>query len=235
MSPDVAAKEVERIWDSRLDHQGVILSTAEAGEGQEYWRLVGARWYDQTESHLAGGDHHIYVRILDVDGLPLQGVRFHVVEGGLSYDVIQDKGTADNYRKDVPMWHMLGAYTVYVVEGGLPSDRVEGMGMGNVDYPGYKLHTTFDLTFMRSRYGPEQPEKTLEEVIKEIGQPLIIPLNKDAMFWKYAQAHSLGERMTGEYDLSYGGRTYRAQIYEKGVVYAPLEEWDKTAHFSREN
>jgi hypothetical protein len=235
MSPEITIKEIERIWDSRLDRQGVRLVPAEVGEGQEYWRLVGAKWYDQTESYLAGGDHHIYIRILDADGHPLEGVKFHVIEGGLSYDVIQDKGAIDNYRKDVPMWHMLGTYAIYVVEGGLPSDHVEGMGMGNVDFPGYKLHTSFDLTFIRSKCSREAPEKTLEEKIKEESRALIIPLNKEAMFWKYAQEHQLGERLTREYDVTYKGRQYRAQIYERGIVYAPISEWDKTAHFEREN
>jgi hypothetical protein len=231
-----AATEAERTWDSRLDHQGVRLGLAEVEEGKEYWRLIEAKWYDQTESHLAGGDHHIYVRILDAEGNPLQGVKFHVIEGGLSYDVVQDKGAIDNYRKDVPMWHMLGTYTVFVVEDGLPSDYVEGMGMGNVDIPGYKLHTSFDLVFQRSRYGEVPPvEKTLEETIKEAGQPLIIPLNKDAMFWKYARQNQLGERLTKEYDVTYKGKQYRAQIYESGVVYAPIGEWDKVSHFERVN
>jgi hypothetical protein len=226
--------EVERVWDSRLDHQGVRLLPAEVIDGQEYWRLIGAKWYDQTESHLAGGDHHIYVRVLDADGCPLENVKFHVIEGGLSYDVVQDKGAIDNYRKDVPMWHVLGTYTIYVIEGGLPSDRVEGMGMGNVDVPGYKLHTSFDLIFIRSTCMKEEGE-TLEDVIKKAGQPLIIPLNKEAMFWQYAQEHSLGERLTREYDVAFQGKQYRAQIYERGIVYAPIGEWDKVTHLERQN
>jgi hypothetical protein len=55
------------------------------------------------------------------------------------------------------------------------------------------------------------------------------------MFWKYARQHQLGERLTREYDVTYEGQEYRAQIYESGVVYAPIGEWDKVDHFEREN
>jgi hypothetical protein len=46
------------------------------------------------------------------------------------------------------MYHTLGSYDAYV-GGGLPSDRVMGMGMGTPEYPDVKFHTSFYLTYQR--------------------------------------------------------------------------------------
>ncbi len=55
------------------------------------------------------------------------------------------------------------------------------------------------------------------------------------MFYKFAREKSLGERLTREYDVEYEGKTYRVQIYEKGIVYAPVGEWHKTDVIPRTN
>jgi hypothetical protein len=80
-----------------------------------------------------------------------------------------------------------------------------------------------------------QSAGTLEETIIRDAEGWIIPLNKDAAFWKYAQAHNLGERLTAEFDITYDGIQYRYQVYERGIVYAPIGQWDKTSYFARTN
>ncbi len=76
---------------------------------------------------------------------------------------------------------------------------------------------------------------TLEETLAAAGQPLIIPLNTNAMFYLVAQKRGLGERLTREYDIEYQGKMYRAQIYEKGIVYAEVDKWNNTKIIPRTN
>jgi hypothetical protein len=79
------------------------------------------------------------------------------------------------------------------------------------------------------------PRAPLEAAIVAAGQPLIIPLNKDAMFYKVARQRNLGERLSREYDLYFEGQPYRAQVYERGIVYAPVGRWDEVTVIPREN
>lgn len=72
------------------------------------------------------------------------------------------------------------------------------------------------------------PELTLVETLQAVGEPLIIPLNPKAMLYKVAAQNNLGERLTGEYEVTYDDQSYVAQIYERGLVYAPVGQWDRT-------
>jgi hypothetical protein len=56
---------------------------------------------------------------------------------------------------------------------------------------------------------------------------LIIPLNPDAMLYKIARQNDLGERLTGEYEVTHQGQTYIAQLYERGLTYVPAGQWDQ--------
>ena len=68
-----------------------------------------------------------------------------------------------------------------------------------------------------------------------VGQPLIIPLNPAAGFYKIAKQQNLGERLTKEYDLEYESRKFRAQIFEKGIVYAEVGDWGNIKIIPRTN
>ncbi|NLE76374.1 MAG: cyclic nucleotide-binding domain-containing protein, partial [Chloroflexi bacterium] len=57
-------------WDGRLDACGVRMEQAPVAPGQQYWRLVEARWANEQESQ---GKHHIYVNVLDEGGQRLIG------------------------------------------------------------------------------------------------------------------------------------------------------------------
>ena len=74
---------------------------------------------------------------------------------------------------------------------------------------------------------------SLEEFLWSEGEPLIIPLNPSAMFYKVAQEQKLGERLTKEFDAEFKGQAYRVQLYELGMVYAPIPHWGQTKVFRR--
>lgn len=86
---------------------------------------------------------------------------------------------------------------------------------------------------LNTLYG--DPRAALEAAIVAAGQPRIIPLNKDAMFYKAARQLGLGERLSGEYDITHEGAAYRAQVYEHGAIYAPVGRWSEYKVIPRKN
>ncbi len=139
-----APAERGRAWDSRLDQLGVSIQEAAVSSGQQYWRLIDARWADEIQS---GGKHHIYVEALDESGNRIVGQPIMVTwpEGALS-GVTEDKAPPD-YSYNFQMYAAGYAYTVNV--DGLPSDRLSGAGLGSIEQRTYGIHTSYYLTFQR--------------------------------------------------------------------------------------
>ncbi len=129
-------------WDPRLDLLRVRIEPAAVTRGQPYWRLVDARWADEQESE---GRHSIYVQVIDVQGNRALGQPVVVHWPGNDVNLPVEDYAEDDAGVNFPMYATLGAYAVSV--GGGPSDRVVGLGLGTVDAPDFKIHTSFYLTF----------------------------------------------------------------------------------------
>jgi CRP-like cAMP-binding protein len=137
--------EVQRVWDGRLSQLGVVVEDAPAQPGQQYWKLIEARWADEQES---GGKHHIYVEVLDENGSRIVGQPVTVFWGDGSYTSgIEDKAPPD-YGYNYQMYAAGNAYNVKVE--GLPSDTLRGAGMGDLDKPRYGIHTSFYLVYQKA-------------------------------------------------------------------------------------
>jgi hypothetical protein len=205
----------------------------------KYWRVVGIH-------HLTGpenmGNHNIYIDVLDEDANRINGARLVLFQPDATpVFAVVDK-PANEAGTNFPLFKADKA-TVAVLwpeQDPLPSEQAFGLSTAHPDEEvGNTLfHHSFYVVFQRSLVPTEEdggvghggggPQLSLEETIRLVGQPLIIPLNPDAMFYKLAKERQLGERLTREYDIDYGGKIYRAQIYQKGIVYAPVGEWQKT-------
>lgn len=120
-------------WDPRLDDLGVRLERSEA-TGQRVWRLTEALWEDPRE---ARGLHHVFVRVLDEAGRPVDGVEVILKWPDGSSSTRTHSGEAN-----FPLYGPLGEYTVSL-EGN--SDRVVGLGLPR------KHHVNYRLTFQRRR------------------------------------------------------------------------------------
>lgn len=132
-------------WDGRLDQLGVGWSAVEVASGQQYWRLVEARWADANES---GGRHHIYVTVMDENGGRIVGQQVVINwPGGQDARPTEDK-PANEYPFNFQMYAAGNSYTARI--DGLPSDSVGGMGMGTPDQRNWNIHTSFYLTFRRT-------------------------------------------------------------------------------------
>ncbi len=134
-----------RAWDGRLDALGVGVVDAPVSSGQPYWRLIEAKWENEQE---AGGKHHIYVEVLDESGKRIVGQPVTVFwPGGSDTGVTEDKNPPD-YAYNYPMYKAGNSYNVKIE--GLPSDVVQGMGLGTPEQRFYTIHTTFKLIFQRT-------------------------------------------------------------------------------------
>jgi hypothetical protein len=104
--------------------------------------LVRARWLDPDEGHNA---HHVFVNVLNKDGIVMgQPV---MIENGGKILVSPEPKPDSEFLINYPMAGTLGSYTCYVA-GDLPSDRVEGLGLGFAK--GGKDHTCFQLIFQET-------------------------------------------------------------------------------------
>jgi hypothetical protein len=143
--PEVAAAAVPaRAWDPRLDRLGAKVEDAPVSPGQQYWRLIDARWTDEKES---GGKHHIYVEVLDENGNRIVGHPVTVWWGDGSYTGgVEDKAPPE-YGFNYMMYATGNAYNVKVE--GMPSDIFYGAGMGDLERPRWGIHTCFYLVFQK--------------------------------------------------------------------------------------
>jgi hypothetical protein len=123
-TPEREGTAMERIWDPRLDDLGVRL---EAPAEAEY-RLVEANWVDPSE---ANDKRHIYVRVLDKDGTPLEGQRFRVTNGSVHIERTKGPGF-DQYWGNYPMYGG-GVYAVDIPDA--TSDRLSHMVTGSKSDP----------------------------------------------------------------------------------------------------
>jgi len=131
-----------RNWDARLDALGVRIEPAGIAGGRKFWRLIEARWADAEQ---AGGKHHVFVEVLDLQGRRVVGqpVSVQWPDGNVAVP-IQDRPAPD-WGADFPMYNCLGSYAVSI--DGAPSDRVVGLGLGTAEMPQFTIHTSFYLIF----------------------------------------------------------------------------------------
>jgi hypothetical protein len=215
-------------------------------ESTNYWRIIGIHHLTGTENM---GNHNVYIDVLDEDARRINGARLVLFQPDTTpVFAVVDK-PANEPGTNFPLFKADKATVamLWPEQDPLPSEQALGLSTAHPDEEvGNTLfHHSFYVVFQRSRipvngdnnlgHGGGGPQLSLEETIRLVGQPLIIPLNPDAMFYKLAKESRLGERLTAEYDVEYGDKMYRAQIYEKGIVYAPVGEWNKTQIIPRAN
>jgi len=226
-----------RKWDCRLNVLGVKVETPPECTGL-YWRLMEARWLDEEE---ATGASHVFIRVLDQQGVPLENARFTVYRQG-AFDHAFTKGAIDAYWGNYPMFGALGSYRVAVTHGDRPSQAVTGLGLGLEDNPRLWTRTAFRLIFQLvqaaeddvGRHNEDERLTALRKAVLEAASNYIIPLNPDAALYRYAQQHALGGRLSAEFTLDHHEVSYTAQAYERGVAYAPTGEWNHVAYVAYE-
>lgn len=135
---------------------GVRIIAADVAPGEEYWKVIRVHHRTPAEN---GGNHHIYVDVLDADSARIFGARLLVTWNGGSQDLTIDKPLSEP-GTNFPMFHF--AVHDVVVISDLLSDKVENIHTGHDDEaPGNTLfHHSFDIDFQRTVAGgpPPPPE-----------------------------------------------------------------------------
>lgn len=245
-------KSKEPVYNNAVDYGVKIKKLPEISVplgAEKYWRVIGVHHLNGAENM---GNHHVYVDVLDEDGVRMNGARLVLTQGNSApVFAVVDK-PANEAGTNFPMWSSTRA--TVAVEDSLPSEAVTGLRTDHADEEIGNTwgHHSFYIVFQRTsiptsdeedsqaeedRSGGETdgPPLTIEETVALVGQSLIIPLNPDAGFYKIAKQQNLGERLTREYNLEYQERSYRAQIYEKGIVYAEVGDWGNIKIIPRTN
>jgi hypothetical protein len=215
-------------------------------DATQYWRVIGVH-------HLTGpenmGNHHIYCDILDEEGNRINRARLILYQVDTDPVFATVDKPANEAGTNFPLWKADKARVAvfWPDDNPLPSEQAMGLSTGHPDEEmGNTLfHHSFYVVFQRTNipengedgegHGGGDSQLSLEETIALVGQSLIIPLNPDAMFFKFAKEKDLGERLSREFDVEHDGKMYRAQIYERGIVYAPIGEWHRTDVIPRTN
>lgn len=173
---------------------GVNVEPQTLPNGTLYWKAVRVHHLLPAEN---GGNHHIYVDLLDETGARVTGAQVRVTWPGGQEIVIIDK-PAGEPGGNFPMWKYQVCDTVATGVPGtnLPSDRVTGMHTGHPDEaPGNTLfHHSFAVDFQRTAAEADPPpvdEKLLAHYV------LVAPAESAAgqVDWQlavpYVQAFSL--------------------------------------------
>ncbi len=144
--PSVTTPAIDVEWDTRLDELNVSLVPAQPNPGVTYWKLVKARYQDDSES---GGNHNVYVHTIDAQGKPKSNVAVEV--RWPRWDAPDDsvvRTTNQQGNMDVPLYAYFdpkkGQTGPYHCACQGVSDRVSGMGLPQ------KLHVNFILTFQET-------------------------------------------------------------------------------------
>lgn len=204
--------------------------------GQPCWKLVGF--------HVTVGSIVLSPKVLDQDsnyikdkwvhwrypGAPKQlavgGQPAYFAEGlsaktkwegnGAEFVVSGDHNVAPGHSGPDSIW------VAVEPEGPQYSDAVHGLGM--------RVNTNHLIVSPIFQYvvkgTPITPLESLEQALSAAGKPLIMPLDREASLYKAAKKKRLGERLTPEYEVKHAGKTYVAQLYEKGLVYAVKGDWE---------
>ncbi|MFC1976537.1 hypothetical protein ACFLXQ_09075, partial [Chloroflexota bacterium] len=59
----------------------------------------------------------------------------------------------------------------------------------------------------------------LKDALMAASRQYIIPVNRNSAMYQYAQANNLGEFLSSEFPVRHQETEYRAQVFEKGIVY----------------
>ncbi len=150
LSPTVPAASLPaRQWDSRLQQRGTVIKEGAVASGNGYWRLVRGVWYDEQESQ---GRHHIWVDLIDAEGKRVANVpvRFYWNSGQTVIHTGAKPG--EPYAADFGMFDVAPSYGAVPADGN-PADDVWGMGLGSIEQPKFKIHSSYGLVWQWTTQG----------------------------------------------------------------------------------
>lgn len=130
-------------WDPQLTERGAVLIGAKVTTGEGYWKLVKAEWLDEKE---AGGRHHILIDMLDSAGQRVVNVPITIAWKDGAVKLFSELKPGEAYAANYAMFDVAPSYAAQPITDA-PADRVEGMGLGSIELPTWKIHTSYGLVW----------------------------------------------------------------------------------------
>ena len=111
---------------------------------------------------------------------------------------------------------------------GKPKEEVGGASAASID----KVSAMIEKTPTTQPGVPTGPEELsdLARALRKAAQPHIIPLDLSSPLFVYARQHELGERLSDVFIFEQEGTRYSVQVFEKGIVYAPVDRPNQVTH-----
>jgi hypothetical protein len=148
---------------------GAVFKPATVVAGQVYWKLVEA-----TGPQNIGGNHHLYVDVLDESGKRVVGVPVLFYSRDDDVHTKTEAKPGEAQAANLPLYSGGNAYGVRI-DSGIPSDDLFGVGLGN-----YVDHQSFRAVFQRTIAGtttntpppvpPTPPSLSVRETLERIRQ-----------------------------------------------------------------
>lgn len=237
---------VYRLVDLFTTHSGSWEPSGRTGSitqwaRDKYLRPLGAPdFFDD-----AGGDHHIFARVLDGAGRPIVRdnlIRFwsdgfeklgdpaytgfvHATpkrKSGWANQPIFNHFSPERGERGAWCWCPQGAADV-VVGGGLPNNQHISFFAVWQERPRRQSEERDEP----ERREDEQPSVVdLEVLRRQILQRVGVNFDRDSVFANHARMHNLGAPLTDEIKSG----NFRIQGFANGIVYAPDGEWELTDH-----
>lgn len=228
-------------WDPRPGHMGSVSQWAR----DAYLRP----WDAPDRFDDAGGDHHLFARVLGLNGAPLTDTDLvqYWSDGFQQLGNPQYNGYAHITPKNHSGWAnlVMSGGSNYVPERGEQgpwcwcprgaADVVVGAGM-----PANHHVSVFAVWQAQQRNATPPVDEPHDEPIvppvadvpamtsirQEAWRQVGVAFNRDSSFASYARVHALGAPLTNEFDIP----PFRAQGFVGGIVYAPIGQWDLIQH-----
>ena len=233
--------------DAETDY-GVTITTV-ADPTKPHWRVVGVHHLTNTE----GGHNNAFVDVLDAQGVRIHNASVEAKNSNGAIEQVNIHKALPDPGLDFVLFKQ-DRKSIYVTQEGFPSDSVDNLHTDHDDEGiATRFHHAFYAVFQFSPgtatavaadmpsfaideaalAEPSTPtmalssEESLTALLWETGNRLVQPFDREAALYKEAQAKGLGEHLTVEYEIMHNGQAYLAQVFELGLVYVPIGQWDQ--------
>lgn len=144
-------------FDPALKAWGATYEPAAVKPGQPYWQLVEAAGPMDI-----GGNHHLYVDVWDEQGNRIVGVKVMFYSMQEEWTMLTEAKKGEPYAVNLPLYAGGNAYGVWINDGGIESDTLFGVGLGD-----HVAHHSFRAIFRRTvAGGVTMPEPPAEPPVK---------------------------------------------------------------------
>lgn len=232
-----------------LEKYGLILQPVnDTPVGMDYYKIVHIKHYEVGENGGYPGRHNLFMDVLDQNGQRVYGAVIAIKNNDLPIvQAVVDKpanepGTNVPIEKNDTLYAWMdGTWTA------LQSDVIGNIHTRHPDegddvrWGHHSFLVKWQLTEKEDGVEPSLPPEpsptpppdtppTKEEIRAYAWSVLwdgpIAEYHPTFALQAYAHRKNLGAPMSEEFDW----RGYRFQLYALGIVYAPVDQWDKTTH-----